>query len=230
MNATATKTVELSLTRQPPKMDRECVQGGMQLIREVLTKAGFQGLFAVQPNERITMRGHDRTRVTIHRGDHFIMNCRPGNNGTAWEWWIRPPHPLTPEHCHKILTAMQMPEEANGHATKPRFPEPPTIADPSGHFKRNVTLAAEDHPEEDGMVRLMSRLTTAGQRAKAYRAREELLLKSKAELEKSEEVLLAAQEAHDKLKEIYDSSRAAHLADTKGKEAAQFMETLKDLD
>jgi len=231
MTATATTSVELSLTRQPPKMDRECVQGGMHLIREALNKAGFQGLFAVTPQERITMRGQERIRFTIHNDHHFIVNCRPGNNGTAWEWWVRPPHPLTPEHCHRILTALQPSESEVTHTTKPRFaPEPPTIANPSNPAKNAILMAAEDHPEEDAMVRLMSRLTSAGQRAKAYKAREEVMLKCKAELDKAEETLLAAQESHDKIKEIYEAARSAHISDAKGKEAAAFMETLKGLE
>jgi hypothetical protein len=210
-------------------MERESIHGGMQLIRDALTEAGFRGLFSVQPHERITMKGHVKFRVTIHRGEHFIVNCKPGDNGTAWEWWIRPPHPLTAEHCHRILTALQPVDDAsNGHATKPRFTTPPAIEDPSKPNK--ATVLAADHPEEDGMSRLVARLATAGSRAKAYKAREDLMAKAKAAFDEAEMVLLEAQETHDRLKQVYTACRNEHLSDAKGKEAAAFMDTLKGLE
>lgn len=228
MSATAKGTVELSLTRQPNQISRDALHGGMKLIREALTNAGFEGLFAVTPHERITMKGDKRIRVTIFKEGNVLINCRPGDNGTAWEWWVRPPHPLTPEHCHRILTALETPEPVNGHATKPRFAESPAIDDPKNLLSGDAI--ATDHPDEDGMSRLVSRLTTAGTRAKAYRAREDLINRAKAELEKAETVLLEAQDQHDRLREVYESCRNQHLNDVKGKEAAAFMETLKGLE
>lgn len=119
----AAPATELSLTHTPPKIENDVITGGMALIREALRKAGIGGLFAVRPVQKIRMMGNERFRVKIHRGPFVLIDIKTGNNGTAWQWGVMPPSPMTPENLYKLLKmhAPDVPlDEEPVHITRPR--------------------------------------------------------------------------------------------------------------
>lgn len=70
--------------------DKQAVREGFKMICDVIGKSGIAGKWAVRPTVRVRWSASDKDRLSVRNYDTskriIRVRCRPGNNGTAWEY------------------------------------------------------------------------------------------------------------------------------------------------
>jgi hypothetical protein len=216
--------------KQVSKIEDAAFSGSLRIVQELLErwdslpdiadKNGDLGTieFVLQPIEHITWRTRKTFEIRRTDAKSLRLRIKPGDNGSAWEYDLRPPNWMDPDRVRiALLTETLEGEVVPGElpllpisSARPESAKPSTSAD----FPTIVSFAAEqgDDISEKGLD-LFSKMNAASQRAAEYsRQRTRLETESKQVLQDLRAAQLRLQEAQKSLEAIEGEKKAVEEA------------------
>jgi hypothetical protein len=90
-------TITISPYRIPNGMPTKLLKKSLSLLESRLEAAELSGTFMASPRTQIRVRSPEPLRVTSINTGQIRLKLKPGDNTTAWEWFLTPPADVEPE-------------------------------------------------------------------------------------------------------------------------------------
>lgn len=208
--------------RLPDGVTSKIEKGAVELIRQELEKIGAEGDFLATAKEQITIRNFRFKYVRFENGQ-LIIKVKPGDNSTAWTWWVTPPTGADGDRLGRLLSGEpdDDPLAALTAASEPAPAEPVEVTTDPEEIAPAPTPKSDVVGSVTGQT-IAERYDAAKRRAQPYKDR---LDKIEAIREEIQHMFTAIEQKEAEVKKLETASQQ----DSAGKDAFEKLVRIEQL-